>query len=132
MKMWPCSLRGGTELVAHLIPKLTQRRRKSYKHHQIECWVIAICCVVCNSLIFVLVVHWTSSMVLRKQLGGFRIRLGGSISFGCLSPSAYYQGSNYYLILSLCIYLTICSIARSMIIGYAMNSISGSCLVKRF
>ena len=27
---------GGTELVAHLIPKLTQRPRKYYKYHQIE------------------------------------------------------------------------------------------------
>ena len=34
--MWSCSLRGGTEQVAHLISKLTQRPQKSYKYHRIE------------------------------------------------------------------------------------------------
>ena len=36
LKMWSCSLREGTELVAHLIPKLTQIPSKYYKYHQME------------------------------------------------------------------------------------------------
>ena len=34
--MWLCSLRGGTGQVAHIISKLAQRPRQSYKYYQIK------------------------------------------------------------------------------------------------
>ena len=40
-------------------------------------------------------------------IGCFRSWLGGTVSFGCLSSSAYYPGSNRYLILSMYFYLEI-------------------------
>ena len=62
-------------------------------------------------------------MVRRKQLGCFRIRLSASISFGCLSPSAYFPGYNCYLILSLYIYLEVCLATENRKIGYVIISV---------
>ena len=53
--------------------------------------------------------------------------MGGTVSFGCLSPSTYYAGSNCYLNSKSVLYLEVCSVVESRMIGYVMIYILGSC-----